>query len=156
MRTKKLISTLRPLIDSWYVIDSSFNIWIGGRKKNESNIIKLTIEKASTFSVICKALNAEVVGKVVVRDIGWEDSLRFLYHHFPYWPSNSSNCFLMWSDNKIIAIQWNGQKETRTIFARNVAKRPYIIINNKKQVEGNYSKEEGLTLIDNIIKNENT
>lgn len=153
----ELISALRPLMNEWITIHSKYEIW----KKYWYKIIWNTITiilKDKVFDTeinkekqisdwalnrmlhnIIKTLNVEVTKQPSTRELWYDDSLEWLFKHYPYGETNWSNVCLLWGDKRILWIQYNWCKDTSFIYSYDVFCVPnYIVLNNSKKLEWKY------------------
>jgi len=169
-RKWELLAKIKPLVNRGCCIHTEYKVWseyayelVGnntitltirwewnnpkwGVNKINNNIVK------RTFNNIIKETNAEKVSPPITLEIWYEDSLRLLYHHFPYGETNNSNVVLVNWQNRIIAIQWNGLKNTSLVHSNEVRNIPnYIVLNNSKKVEWEFHLED-LDIISEYLK----
>ena len=116
--------------------------------------IYIQIDKKNTsakrdFISIIRSNEDILYSPLSVNTLWWEDSLRWLYHHHPYWPNNNSNCVLVcWK--QVVAVQYNWLENWSTIYTECYIPN-YIILNNKKKIEWNYKlNDEFYNLIKEI------
>lgn len=153
----ELLGKIKPLVNKWYAIHSIYItdteywyelIWnstisITLRSSyydNRSGKIKQISTKAlnRTFRNIIRDTNAETIKPPITRELGYEDSLRLLFLHYPYSETNWSNCILVSNRKDIVAIQYNWRSRTNHIYTELNNLPNFIVINNKKKVEGRY------------------
>lgn len=161
----KFIDVLKPLVDKWYTIHSKYNVWdkysyeivwytIVLTLKNKvfntmlnKNKIMSSWKLDRIFNNITKELNAEVIKQPWTRELWYEDSLRWLFTHYPYWETNASNVVLLNWNRQILWIQYNWCKDTSFIYSYEANYVPnYIILNNIKKLEWKYFYKEWKTL----------
>jgi len=84
-----------------------------------------------------------------VKDLSYKDSLRWLFHHYPYWWSDEKNCILLDWQGNIVAIQYNSCENWATIYSEGIYNLPdYIVINNSKRLQWHYRYKD----FDNLLK----
>jgi len=156
----QLMDAIAPLINEWWLIHATYDVGDEyGYKEVGNNTIKIVLKKGyfdnwlykehSTkslnrmFNNIIKKVNAEVVNCPMVNELWWEDSLRLLYHHYPYSETNGSNSVLINWTGRIIAIQYNFCKDVSYIHSIDAINIPdYIVLNNKKKLQWEYYVED--------------
>lgn len=158
MSRYNLITKLRPFINNWYWIDNSFDLWESyWFKELSDNVIKITIARNRgeegkylswqqhnrVFKNIIKELRAELIELPRTDELGYDDSLEWLYRHYKFGANNWSNVVLINWQQQVIAVQYNGLKNTSFIRSLDCYNIPnYIIINETKSLEGTYYKED--------------
>ena len=122
----KLIDKIETLVNQWYVLhweyDTGDEYWyekIGNmtliitlknkyydtRSKQNKYLSKDVLDR--TFKNLIKTVNAETVTPPVTKELWYEDSLRWLYHHYPYGETDGSN---------VILINWRWQITTKDLL----------------------------------------
>ena len=162
MTLDKLKWKLKPLVNQQYSILSKYNIWEDyWYETMGNNSIKVTLKNTffdsrtnknkmiteevtdRTFNKLLRLLNAEKLYAPVNNELWYEQSLEWLYFHYPYGETDANNCMLINSENRILAIQYNWCKHTSVIQSNNVFIIPsYIVLNNKKKLEGEYKSSD--------------
>ena len=167
----KLVDRLAPLVSQWCAIHYKYNKWNNyGYEMIWNNIIKVTLKSRivnnkwevlqefkqavlnRVFRNLIKQLNAETINPPITDELWYDDSLRWLYYHYPYGETNNSNCVLVWSAWRIIAMQYNWLNRTSIIHSNWVHNIPdYIVINNKKKLQWSFNIKQ-LNEIEKILK----
>jgi len=145
---KELRAKIKPLIDSWLSVDVNYNKWDTYKYEVVWSIITLTLKSEDEkwkisddmlwkrFNNILKLVWAEVADIPYNSEIWYDDWLQWLYKHYPYWDWNFTNCCLIDSQSYILAVQYNWCKYTRCIKIDSGLDKRYIVLNNKKKIEG--------------------
>ena len=148
MQYYKFKDKVKTLVGSWFVIHSNYGVWADYKIDKIGNTLFITLKDNGNtqkmldkvFSNVIKDSNAEVVITPVVNDLWYDDSLKWLYRHYPFWESNWSNCVLVGSNSRILAIQYNWCKKTSYIYSLWVDIIPnYIEINWVKTLTWQYN-----------------
>jgi len=147
MKYWELKREIKPLIDWWMSIDIDFKVGDWYSYEVVWNIITLTMNNIdskwkvkdhiilSRFRNLVKLVWAEIADIPYNWEIWYDDGLRWLYHHYPYWDWNFTNCCLIDGQSNILAVQYNWCKHTRCIQIEWTLNKWYIVLNNKKKVE---------------------
>ena len=156
----KLIVKIKQKTYHWGILNTNYEIsnyyWI---IEDEDGLITVVLKRQSNkkiseaeqFNTILAEVNKDSMSYGSTNELWWEDSLRLLYHHYPYSVDNNSNSFLIdWSKN-VIAVQWNGAESNRYIQSSGTKAKEYVVVNNKWKLEGQYKK--GCTQLLNILEN---
>lgn len=115
---KKEITTWKPF---WYEI-----VW---------NTIVLSMPKWEDRRAFNRLIqDNESDTEAGLDSLSYKEALEMLFFHYPYWPSNWSNCVLINSSGDVLAINWNKMKNTETIKTNTIDNKWCIVINNKKQL----------------------
>lgn len=122
----------------WEDFDYSENCWVA--------VITLPKLLKDKLYVIEKIYN-EVEGSksrttTSVSELWYTDSLEWLFTYYPHWVDYQSNCILANSQWEIIWISYKGYNTWCYIFSEQIDIPNYIVLNNKKKLEGKYTKED--------------
>lgn len=155
MKIEKVTQLIKPYIQRGYILDESYILWDSNKAfiDNEANLIKIQFKKSKNenlsqlkarrlFWKIKRDLDAEVLHIPLRMDLWWEDSLRYLYHHYPHSSDNNSNCVLFTDKWRIVAIQNNWKPNIRNIYCLDIPDRGFIVYNNSKKIEGTYTSQD--------------
>jgi len=155
---RELKAQLKPLIDNWFMVNDKFlfwkeysfeqmwegrtlqitmkNIYFDARTKRYKTTNSKIVSRA--FAKMVRELWAEILKPPFTAELWYEDSLLWLFKHYPYGEGDFTNCVLVNGKGRVIGIQYNGCKYTRFIYSDIPNPPDFIIINNKKKLDGKY------------------
>jgi len=156
----EMVSKLKVLGGQGYTLYQKWNLWDSYSYETVGTVIYLTIKKEYkegvlfseralnwVFSTLAKKVNIEVIDAPYTDQLSYEDSLEWLFLHYKYWVDYNSNVVLLNSSNRILGIQYNNCKKTRTIVSADALVVPgYVVLNNSKKLEGVYFYKDYKTL----------
>lgn len=158
----KFLDEITKLVSKWYVIHRKYNVWDEySYEKIWNSTIMLTLRNNyedprsgltkivknrvldRTFRALIKDSSAETVSPPNTKELWYDDSLRWLYHHYKFGETDGSNVVLLNGQWRIIAIQYNGMGDVSFINSWGVHIIPeYIVLNNKYKLEWVYMADD--------------
>jgi hypothetical protein len=117
-----------------YRLSKSFNIWEYWYELFWDTI-KLTLKDTDDIKIFRWLISKNWTDSPNISELWYEWSLELLFHHYPYWYTNWSNCILINWEWDVIAIQYNWSTDNCVLINHQLKKERYIVINNKKKLE---------------------
>lgn len=154
---RELKPVLKEYVDNHYRIDEVYLTWETYAIENKgAKVVQITMrdtyydKRSQTFKNMSKKkiqeafdkliieTNAEVLSAPYNSELGYDDCLRLLYHHYPFGDGNFTNCAIINVENQILAIQYNWCENTRFIHVDVINPPKYVVLNNKKKLDWVY------------------
>lgn len=163
MKQKELVRKIKKVIAGGLTVDRrKYEVWETYWYKIIEDLVILQIPwlwskgkktryTDRVFNSILKDLWSEESVEVLTFELGWEDSLRWLFNHYKYWKDDSSNSICINSSWQIIGVQYNGLKTTTIIKSLGCPiTKDYIVVNWNIKLKWKYNISDSKELIDYI------
>jgi len=169
----EIIIKVKELKRDWYVIHQNYKSSGGdkfGYEKIGNKTIVLTMRERyynkdmekwcyynerkinTMFNRIIRGAGVITVTSPVTNELWYDNSIEWLYYCYPYWDSNNANVVLLNSSWRILAVQYNWLNKVDYLHAKWVFNVPeYVVLNNKKKLEGKYRALDYKELEKNIL-----
>lgn len=151
MKRDKLITAVREYVSNWYVIHNEYVLWETYWTREVGNkILQIIMPKGHTvwgvfmpyktdniykvFKWIVRKTNALISDRPSVYSLSYEDSLRWLYHHYPYGDTDNRNAILVNHNKEVIAVSYHWLKESSVIISNWCEATGWFIYNNRLEV----------------------
>ncbi len=148
-KVTELYPAIKRIVASWWVVSDKYEVGEAYGYKEKDGVFIITIKGQyvkgvlnvpfmdKIFRNLISSLNVELITNVYDDKLPYEWGLEWLFHHYPKWPWDNTNCALV-SWNRVLAVSYNWFKEWRSIEINTTVYPWYIVFNNKFKIEGNY------------------
>lgn len=171
MRTYEMIKKLRDLVNEWYKLDlHSYTFWKENSFKvdNESKLITMIykiyndqavtdVHKNKILRQLNNAFKEATLSLPSIDELWFEDSLQWLFCHYPYSNDDNSNCVLINGEKDVLGVSYTNSKQTKFIYSKEAISPWYTTIrinwsNKEWTTKDNWKKNEVEKLLSFIKK----
>lgn len=130
----------------WTIISEDIVIiqipWLGSKGKKTPYTDRI-------FNSILKQIEPNETIETITYELGWQNSLEWLFNHYPYWKDDNSNSICVNWTWHIIWIQYNGAKTTTIIKSLGCPiTKEFIVVNKEIKLKGKYKIKD----INNLLE----